>query len=89
MTTNKEVAYLIEQVKSFSEKMGQAEREILRDELLAYLLFGNYHDVKSPVGAPHDSFRELTRKERELIRKLANQTEALYRAHKPEEEDCD
>lgn len=69
--------------------LDSGDKELLRDELLAYLLFGNYHDSKGPMENPSSPLRGLSNHERELIRKLADQTEELFRAEHDEETDLD
>ncbi len=89
MNSKQKIAVILETVKEQTDLLDTKHKEILRDELLAYLLFGNYHDSKGPT-EPHSSeLRGLSNHERELIKKLADQTEALFRAQKDDEMDAD
>jgi hypothetical protein len=76
---------IFRQVKSIMNSVQKEQREELRDELLAFLLFGETNP--ETISAANESLKGLTREEKELIRKLADQTEALYRAHKAGNED--
>jgi hypothetical protein len=71
---------IAEKIKSLVNESDFEQKEILKDELLAFLLFGD----TSPeyISAANESLKGLTVEEMELIRKLAKQTEDLYKASK-------
>jgi len=71
---------IAEKVKSMVNDLGAAEKENLKDELLAFLLFGD--TTPEYINAANESLKGLTQEEMKLIRKLAKQTEDLYRLSK-------
>ncbi|MBL0340975.1 MAG: hypothetical protein IPP71_08625 [Bacteroidetes bacterium] len=89
MSEKKNIAGIIEKVREFSNQLDAQEKEVLRDQLIAYLLFGNYNDQKNIERKKIVALSGLTEQERELIKKLAQQTEALYRAKHEDDQDSD
>lgn len=90
MSDKIKIAGIIESVKEVSCQLNSSDKEVLRDQLLAYLLFGNYNDQKGVEIKSNGTLEGLTKDERELLKKLAAQTEALFRAHQnKDEQDCD
>ena len=72
---------VIKQVKTLSESLTSAEKEQLRDELLAFFLFSEFNKTNCVRECDKNvTMQSLTEEERILIKKLAEQTEALYRA---------
>ena len=78
---------LIHELKALISDLDASEKEMLKDELLAILLFGDEEKRKQAVDNPADSKRGLTNEEKELIRKLAAQTEALFRRNEKKDSD--
>ena len=74
---------VLNQVKTLVNEMDSTEKENLRDELLAFLLFGDTQPEH--IEAANESLKGLTPEETNLIRKLARQTEDLYKASKHKE----
>ena len=89
MNSKQKITVILETVKEQTNLLDSKDKEMLRDELLAYLLFGNYHDSKGPAESNSTQLHELSNYERELIKKLADQTEALFRAEQDDLEDND
>ncbi len=89
MSDKKRIAGIIEKVKEITHDLDAHQKESLKDQLLAYLLFGNYNDLKGVERIHNGQLQGLTDKERDLIKKLAAQTEALYKAKHENEDDCD
>ena len=89
MSDKKRIEGIVEKVKEYSNHLNSFEKESLRDQLLAYLLFGNYNDQKGIDFHKKDVLRGLSDQEREIIRKLAEQTENLFRIHHEDDKDCD
>jgi len=87
MNSKQKIAVILETVKEQTNLLDSRDKEMLRDELLAYLLFGNYYDSIGPAESTSIQMRGLSNHERELIKKLADQTEALFRAEQDGEED--
>lgn len=89
MRNEKKIAVIMEQVKEMTAHMAQGEKEAFRDELLSWLLFGESHQQPSSSTENHP-MKGLNEEEKQLIRKLAEKTEALYRITKRvEDSDCD
>ena len=59
------------------KRLSCEEKEKFRDNMLSYLLFGEQL-LKSEV-MPAETLKGITDEERELIKKLAAQTDELYR----------
>ena len=77
MKKSKKIKDFVEVVKTFSDSLSENEREIMRDEMLAFLLFNEF---KTASQKNEDSrLGNLTEHERKLIRKLSEQTELLNR----------
>jgi hypothetical protein len=87
MKTNKTTEEVISNMKSVTDKLTPEEKEIVRDQLIAYLLFSN--DLRFTQLNDQDTTRmeSLTSEERDLIRKIAEQTEKLHRLMNSEEDD--
>ncbi len=77
MKKKQNTTQIIENIKSTVNGLNPAEKENFRDHLLAYLLFG---EQTPEPGPENENLKGLTASERALIRKLAAETEALYRA---------
>jgi len=69
---------IIEDLKSKVNDLSSEEKEIFRDHLLAYLLFGD--PALIPTLPAKANMKGITTEERALIKKLAAQTEALFKA---------
>ena len=67
---------IFEELKSKVKRLTSEEKEQLRDKVLAFLLFG---EVKPAVQPIHEPLNGITDMERELIKKLASQTEEMFR----------
>lgn len=90
MRNEKKIAVIMEQVKELTAHMAPAEKESFRDELLAWLLFGDAGITKQTEQSAPSGMRGLTEKEKEMIRQLAERTEALYKiSRRIEDSDCD
>ncbi len=89
MNSKQKITVILETVKEQTNLLDLKDKEMLRDELLAYLLFGNYHDSKGPSESNSSQLNGLSNYERELIKKLADQTEALFRAEQDDLDDND
>lgn len=71
-------------IYSNMEKMSVAEKEILTDKLLAYLLFHSKmevypvknKEVKKPV---RKKTTPISKKDQELLKKIADKTDELYK----------
>ncbi len=72
---NKQV---LDDLKSAVSGMSPMEKENFRDNLLAFLLFGEQTNAMDSV--KQELLQGITAQEKELIRKLAAQTEELYKA---------
>ncbi len=88
MKANKTTEEVISNMKSVTDKLTTEEKEIVRDQLIAYLLFSN--DLRFTQLNDQDTNRVegLTSEERDLIRKIAEQTEKLHRLMNSEEDDA-
>ncbi len=88
MKANKTTEEVISNMKSVTDKLTPEEKEIVRDQLIAYLLFSN--DLRFTQLNDQDTNRVegLTSEERDLIRKIAEQTEKLHRLMNSEEDDA-
>jgi hypothetical protein len=88
MKTNKTTEEVISNMKSVTDKLTPEEKEIVRDQLIAYLLFSN--DLRFTQLNDQDTNRVegLTSEERDLIRKIAEQTEKLHRLMNSEKDDA-
>ncbi|HNQ11897.1 MAG TPA: hypothetical protein PKH65_03485 [Bacteroidia bacterium] len=67
------------QIHSLIESLNEKDKEVLTDKLLSYLLFSSSsinHDASDGLDS---SKHDLTDYERELLRKLSEKTEELYR----------
>lgn len=89
MNNKQKIAVILETVKEQTNLLDSKHKEMLRDELLAYLLFGNYHDSKRSIESSSTLLRGLSDHERELIKKLADQTEELFKAQQGDDGDSD
>ncbi|MBK8876846.1 MAG: hypothetical protein IPN13_24355 [Bacteroidetes bacterium] len=90
MRNDKKIAVIMEQVKELTAHMAPAEKESFRDELLAWLLFGEIGTAKEIQTNAPSGMRGLTEKEKEMIKQLAERTEALYKiSRRIEDSDCD
>jgi hypothetical protein len=75
------ISEVIHHVKEISEGLSPAEKEQLRDELLAFFLFSEFNNNRSSREIDRNvSMNSLSEEERDLIKKLADQTEALFKA---------
>jgi hypothetical protein len=79
MSEKSTVKDIIQLLNGESTSLNAKEREQLRDELLAMLLFSEFRKNPNPAAQTHSNFRELKKAERDLIKKLADQTDALYK----------
>ena len=90
MRNEKKIAVIMEQVKELTAHMGPSEKESFRDELLAWLLFGDAGTINEDHQNAPSGMRGLTEKEKEMIKQLAERTEALYKmSRRIEDSDCD
>jgi hypothetical protein len=79
MKTSTKTEQVINEMKSITDGLTPEEKEAVRDQLIAYLLF-SHHTSFTPTGGQNNSHVQgLTEEERELIRKIAEQTEKLHR----------
>ena len=78
MKKKENTSRIIENIKSAVNGLNSDERENLRDHLLAYLLFGEPSQEKDQT--ENENLKGISEHERALIRKLAADTEALWRA---------
>lgn len=87
MNTHNKTEEVISNIKSITEGLTPEEIESVRDQLIAYLLFSS--DLRiTRLNDPHaNRIQGLTRDERELIRKIAEQTERLHRLMNSEDEE--
>lgn len=68
------------QIHSLIESMDDREKEMLTDKLLSYLLFnGSCLQSNSDSTAENTAKHDLTDFERDLLKKLSDKTEELYR----------
>jgi len=77
MKKKQNTSQLLENLKSAVSGLSDQEKEIFRDNLLSFLLFGDHtpteaHPAKEPL-------KGISEDERALLRKLAAQTEELFR----------
>lgn len=77
MKGNKKISEFVDVVKTFTEGLSDEEKEIMRDEMLAFLLFNEFKTASKHTG--NKRLDSLTEHERKLIRKLSEQTELLNR----------
>ena len=84
MTEKKTIQDKLAQVHNLMKGLPAGEREIFRNHLLSWLLFENFDDK---AGKPDGTLSGLSEKERELILKLAKQTEELHRIMKSESDE--
>ena len=87
MRTEIKIANILDKVKDLTQHMNGQEMENLRDELIAWLLFSD--NEKSAIPHISQNMKGLTEVEKELIRKLASQTNDLYRASRNTDEEGD
>lgn len=79
MENNNKISGIIDLVKGKTEGLSTEEKELLRDELLAYLLFSEYTNSTNQHSSAQLQHGTLSEVERSLIRKLAEKTELLYK----------
>lgn len=79
MNSSDKITSIIKKVKDQSQSLSGNERELLRDELLAFLLFSEFMTGKDRDERNAQNFSDLSAKEKDLIRKLAEKTDLLYR----------
>ncbi len=87
MNKDKIIPVLVEQLRLLSTKLSNSEKEQLRDELLSMLLFTDFIKNDAPLLGDNGQLKELNNQEKELIRKLASQTEALFKLMRNQNED--
>ncbi|MDQ3051142.1 MAG: hypothetical protein M3Q95_09685 [Bacteroidota bacterium] len=76
---------ILKELKSQVSNLSQEEQEKFRDNLLAYLLFGD--QSSNSVLPGKETLKGISEAERMLIRKLAAQTEELFRTMNQEDEE--
>ena len=78
---------IIKDLKSAVNELNSEEKENFKDNLLAFLLFG--YQTSSSALPEKEILKGISENERALIRKLADQTEELFKAmnrdNEPEE----
>lgn len=79
MNSSDKITSIIKKVKDQSQSLSGNERELLRDELLAFLLFSEFMTGNDRDERNAQNFSDLSAKEKDLIRKLAEKTDLLYR----------
>lgn len=87
MKKTTETKQVLDNIKSAVSGMSATEKENFRDNLLAFLLFGDHH---TPINKTEvEPLMGITAQEKELIRKLAAQTEELYRVMNNDQPDTE
>lgn len=76
---------ILKELKSQVNNLSVEEQEKFRDNLLAYLLFGDQNSNAALPGK--ETLKGISEEERNLIRKLASQTEELFRTMNGEDEE--
>ena len=79
MKTNSKTEEVISNIKSITEGLTPEERESVRDQLIAFLLFSSDLRMTQINDPQAQRIQGLTEEERDLIRKIAEQTEKLHR----------
>lgn len=87
MKTNQKTEEVISHMKSVTDGLTREERETVRDQLIAYLLFSHDLRITQLNESENQRVQGLTEEERELIRKIAEQTERLHRLMNSNDDD--
>jgi hypothetical protein len=74
---------ILETLRNRTDDLSSEEQEMLRDELLSMMLFSEFSAGEKPI---ENNLDGLSEEEKELIRKLARDTETLYRIWKDQQE---
>lgn len=74
------VTEAVDRFKALTQNLTESEKEVVRDQLLAFLLFGDSNNAIKNSGT-------LTEEERRLIKTLADQTDRLHRLMSDEDGD--
>lgn len=73
------VTEAVDRYKALTENLTESEKEVVRDQLLAFLLFGDSGNATRKSGS-------LSEEERRLIKTLSDQTDRLYRLMSDEDD---
>lgn len=87
MKANNKTEEVISNIKSITAELTPEERESVRDQLIAFLLFSRDLRITQISYPQTERIQGLTEEERDLIRKIAEQTERLHRMMNSEEDD--
>jgi hypothetical protein len=87
MKANNKTEEVISNIKSITAELTPEERESVRDQLIAFLLFSRDLRITQISDPQTERIQGLTEEERDLIRKIAEQTERLHRMMNSEEDD--
>jgi hypothetical protein len=82
---NNKVITIVERIKWHTKSLTEQEKGMLRDELLSMILFNTANESNNENTLNANAFSGLSESEKTLIKKLAAQTETLYRIKRDDE----